>query len=251
MLKVVFPGPPVERPLVFYLAAEEYLARNTDEDCFFTWQCGPTVIFGRNQEMEAEVNVPYCLREGIRMFRRKSGGGCVYADMGNLMISAVTTGNDKPFIFERFISTFALALRKLGYDAWPSGRNDIMVGGKKVSGSAFYSVGSRDIIHATLLCDVDLARMQNAITPPEEKLRGKGIASVRQRVENLSSFSDTTLPEIRASIEGFFCDGEKTLDSAGILAIEKIMETYLDEAFIAGRRHGGGGTFPSGEASRA
>ena len=112
MLNIRFPVPVEDRPLVFFLAAEEYLARNSDEDCFLLWQVGPTVIFGRNQVMEAEVNVPFCREHGIRMFRRKSGGGCVYADRGNLMISAVSSGNDKPFIFEKFISALALALRR-------------------------------------------------------------------------------------------------------------------------------------------
>ena len=102
----------------------------------------------------------------------------------------------------------ALALRRQGFDAWPSGRNDILVSGRKVSGSAFYSIGSRNIIHATLLCDVNLDMMQNAVTPPPEKLRKKGIASVRQRVENLSAFSPTDIAVIRESLAGFFCDGE-------------------------------------------
>ena len=130
MLNIRFPVPVEDRPLVFFLAAEEYLARNSDEDCFLLWQVGPTVIFGRNQVMEAEVNMPFCREHGIRMFRRKSGGGCVYADKGNLMISAVSSGNDKPFIFEKFISALALALRRQGFDAWPSGRNDILVSGR-------------------------------------------------------------------------------------------------------------------------
>ena len=70
-----------ERRLSFYLAMEEWVARRLDEpECFFMWQVAPTVIFGRNQVMENEVNVEYCHEKGIQMFRRKSGGGCVYAD---------------------------------------------------------------------------------------------------------------------------------------------------------------------------
>ena len=232
MLNIRFPVHVEDRPLVFFLAAEEYLARNSDEDCFLLWQVGPTVIFGRNQVMEAEVNVPFCKEHGIRMFRRKSGGGCVYADRGNLMISAVSSGNDKPFIFEKFISALALALRRQGFDAWPSGRNDILVSGRKVSGSAFYSIGSRNIIHATLLCDVNLDMMQNAVTPPPEKLRKKGIASVRQRVENLSAFSPADIAVIRESLAGFFCDGERLLSDTDIGNIERIAESYMDENFI-------------------
>ena len=238
MLNIQFPESRLDRPLVFYLAAEEYLAKTSDEDCLVLWQCGPTVIFGRNQVMEAEVNVPYCRQEGIRMFRRKSGGGCVYADRGNLMISAISTGNDKMFIFSRFISNLALALRQLGFDAWPSGRNDILVAGKKVSGSAFYSAGRRNVVHATLMCDVDLDVMQNAITPPPEKLQKRGISSVRQRVANLSSFSDIGIQEVKDALAKFFCDGERILSPEDMAAVEKIEASYLDETFITGRKNG-------------
>ena len=78
--------------LPFYLAMEEYVARNIykGEDCFFMWQVNPTVIFGRNQVIEDEVNIEYCKSHNIQFYRRKSGGGCVYADMGNVMLSYIT-----------------------------------------------------------------------------------------------------------------------------------------------------------------
>ena len=76
--------------LPFYLAMEEFVARNLDEDeCFFMWQVAPTVIFGRNQLIENEVNLDYCRTHGIQTYRRKSGGGCVYADPDNIMFSYV------------------------------------------------------------------------------------------------------------------------------------------------------------------
>ena len=128
MKRIVLPSPDADRPLAFYLAAEEYLARNSSEDCLLLWQVGPTVIFGRNQNIEAEVNLPFCRENGIAVFRRKSGGGCVYADRGNLMISVMTGGYDKAWLFDKFISSLALFLRQQGFDAWPSGRNDIHSG---------------------------------------------------------------------------------------------------------------------------
>ena len=76
------------RRLSFYLAMEEFVARRLDEsDAFFMWQVEPTVIFGRNQVVENEVNLDYCREHGIHVVRRKSGGGCVYADMDNVMLS--------------------------------------------------------------------------------------------------------------------------------------------------------------------
>ena len=85
------------RRLSFYLAMEEYVARHLDEpDCFFLWQVEPSVIFGRNQVLENEVNVDYCRTHGIKLYRRKSGGGCVYADMDNLMWSFITSWASRP-----------------------------------------------------------------------------------------------------------------------------------------------------------
>ena len=236
MKNIVFPPQETVRPLVFYLAAEEYLARNSEEECLLLWQAGPTVILGRNQDLEAEVNMQFCGRNGIDVFRRKSGGGCVYADRGNLMISVVTGGNDKPFLFDRFISSLALFLRQRGFDAWPSGRNDILVGGRKVSGSAFYSTGYRNVIHATLLCHEDIDTMQMALTPSGEKLRSKGISSVRQRVANLSGFPGSGTDGLEQALTDFFCDGRKILTEADMVRIEALEQEYLDEKFIAGRR---------------
>ena len=63
--------------LCFYLAMEEYVAQRfvDDDDCFFMWQVEPTVIFGRHQVIENEVNIDYCKENGIQFYRRKSGGG--------------------------------------------------------------------------------------------------------------------------------------------------------------------------------
>ena len=91
MRYIVLKGDQGARRLSFYLAMEEYVARHIDEDdLFFMWQVRPTVIFGRNQSLENEVNVDYCRANEIEMYRRKSGGGCVYADMGNVMLSYIS-----------------------------------------------------------------------------------------------------------------------------------------------------------------
>ena len=177
-----------ERSLVFYLAMEEYLARYTEDEAFFVWQVPPTVIIGRNQVMAAEVNLPYCRANGIRVFRRKSGGGCVYSDRGNLMVSCVMSGKDVPFLFENYIRRLALCLRRAGLEAEVSGRNDILVSGKKVSGNAFFSIHGRNVMHGTLLFDCNLEQLENALTPSGTKLQSKGVSSVRQRVGCLRQF---------------------------------------------------------------
>ena len=168
-----------ERRLSFYLAMEEYVARHLDEpDLFFMWQVEPTVIFGRHQVMQNEVNVEYCREHGIQMFRRKSGGGCVYADRDNVMLSYISKEENVGLTFNRFINMLLLVLRQLGIEATGTTHNDVMIGDRKVSGTAFYHLPGRSIVHATMLYDTNMEHMLHAITPSHEKLQQKGIESV-------------------------------------------------------------------------
>ena len=253
MRHVILPDHAV-RDIVFYLAMEEYLARNMTYDAFFLWQAPEVVIIGRNQDLESEVNLSWCMQHGISVFRRHSGGGCVYSDMGNIMVSCITSGGDVAFVFELYLQRLALALRNLGLPVSVSGRNDILLGGRKISGNAFYRLPSRNIVHGTLLYNVSMDNLQNAITPSVLKLASKGIRSVRQRVVNLKDFiedggvqyrslSGAGMPlhdteSLKEYLAGFFCDeAPECLGMEDVAEIEKIRSGYLDPEFIAsGRR---------------
>ena len=174
-----------ERSLAFYLAMEEFVAEWSEGEAFFVWRVLPTVIIGRNQDLEAEVNLDYCLGHGVRVVRRKSGGGCVYSDKGNIMVSFVSRRGEVSAVFDRYLSALTACLCSLGLNAEKSGRNDILVDGRKVSGNAFHQLPDRSIVHGTLLYDTDLDALEEAIRPPVEKLERHGVASVRQRVRNL------------------------------------------------------------------
>ena len=247
-----------ERRLVWYLAMEEYVAHHLsalvppsplgEREAFFIWQVPPTVIFGRNQDMAAEVNVPWCRSHGVRFFRRKSGGGCVYADMGNIMLSYVCDRTDVGFTFDRFLQRLALTLRQLGLDAEKSGRNDILVGGRKVSGNAYTLLPKASIVHGTMLYDSDFDAMIQAITPSREKVESKGVASVRQRVTNvkeelerigrpvsLEAFSGHLLRSFCADPDGVL--QEVVLGEDALAEIGEREKAYLDPAFLAGRHH--------------
>ena len=126
-----------DRKLVYFLAVEEYLAKTLTEG-FFLWSSEPTVIFGRNQDIEAEVNLDYCRRNSIDVFRRKSGGGCVYSDRGNLMLSCVVKDTNVQASFQRYLDSLVNALRGLGLPAVSSRHNDVLVGERKVSGNACF-----------------------------------------------------------------------------------------------------------------
>lgn len=224
------------RRLSFYLAMEEWVARHIDEDdCFFMWQVNPTVIFGRNQLIENEVNVDYCRQHGIDMQRRKSGGGCVYADMSNVMFSYVTKDDNVSLTFNRYINMVVLTLCKLGIDARATGRNDIMIGDRKVSGNAFYHVPSRSIVHGTMLYDTDMRNMVGAITPSDEKLVSKGVKSVRQHIALLKDYTDISLEDFKSHVRTTLCDRETTLTREDVKAIEEIQQQYLSEQFIYGK----------------
>ncbi len=233
MLYIALPQTDTTRRLSFYLAMEEYVARQIPaDDCFFLWQVAPTVIFGRNQEMESEVNVEYCRLHHIQMFRRKSGGGCVYADRSNIMLSYITKGDNVGFAFNRFIDMLLLVLRKMGVQAVGTHHNDVLIGDRKVSGTASYHLPGRCIVHGTLLYDTDMEHMLHAITPSEEKLHTKGIQSVRQRITLLKDHVSQSLDEVKALIRQTLCEDTVELTAADVAAIEQIEQTYEQESFI-------------------
>lgn len=213
-----------ERSLAFYLAMEEFVARSVEGESIFVWRVSPTVIIGRNQDLEAEVNLDYCRSHGVKVVRRKSGGGCVYSDMGNIMISYVSQRGEVAEIFDRYLSSLTACLRALGLNAEKSGRNDVLVEGRKVSGNAFHQLPDRSIVHGTLLYDTDFAALEEAIRPPVEKLVRHGVASVRQRVENLKTYLDPSTIESVVVLEEhlvrYFCDDELVLDADDVRRIE-------------------------------
>ena len=221
------------RQLSFYLAMEEYIARHFEaDDYFFMWQVEPSVIFGRNQIAENEVNFDYCREHGIRVYRRKSGGGCVYADQDNVMMSFVTPNEDVALTFNRFIGMLLLVLRKLGVKATSTTHNDVMIGDRKVSGTAFYHLPGRSIVHSTMLYDTNMDHMLHAITPSHEKLQAKGIESVRQRITFLKDYIPQSLEEFKTFVRSTLCNDERVLTEDEIKGIEALEQTYLDKDFV-------------------
>ncbi len=234
MINITLPSP-APRPLPFYLAMEEYVARQMEEDdCFFLWQVPSTVIFGRNQLIDNEVNMDYCRANGIQTYRRKSGGGCVYADEGNIMLSYITHDERVNFTFNRYINLVALVLCRLGIDAKATGRNDILIDGRKVSGNAFYHLPGRSIVHGTLLYDTNMQHMVGSITPSDEKLVSKGVKSVRQHIALLKDYLTITIEELKQHIINTLCEREICLDYTAVHQIEEIEREYHTDAFIYG-----------------
>ena len=246
---------PSGKRLVWYLAAEEYFAKNIQtlqqgfgkgaenakDICglFFTWIVTPTVIFGRHQVMQNEVNVAFCQTNGIAMYRRKSGGGCVYADEGNLMISYISPSSHSEQVFQNYLDRMSDCLRRMGYDAVKSTHNDIMVGEYKVSGNACFALPNATIVHGTMLYDVNFEMLQQSITPSQEKLAKHGVQSVRQRVKNLKNIANTldwqSTQVLAQKIKEFWCNQTYIPTEKDIQEIDKIEQEYLNLDFIHSR----------------
>ncbi|MBN1231204.1 MAG: lipoate--protein ligase [Anaerolineales bacterium] len=173
------------------LAIEEYLLRNldTEEDVLLFYINEPSIIIGRNQNTLEEINHEYVEKNHIHVVRRLSGGGAVYHDLGNLNFSFISNaGKENVQNFRKFTAPVIEVLQKMGVDAELSGRNDILVGERKISGNAQYSTGKRMYSHGTLLFNSDLSKVGEALNVKMSKISSKGIKSVRSRVANISEF---------------------------------------------------------------
>lgn len=234
----------VRRPLAFFLALEEWVARQMPAgEYIFDWSVGPTVIIGRNQDLDTEVNRDYCRQHGIDIVRRRSGGGCVFADDDNIMFSYITASTEVKSTFSRFTERMAGQLRRLGIGATVGGRNDILVGDRKISGSAFYHLSGRSIVHGTMLYDTDIRHMLNAITPSRAKLASKKVQSVASRIvtarELLPQMSFKQFHE--KLLEGI-AETEYTLTAEQEQQVCAIEQNYYVPGWLERAGHKGGAT---------
>ena len=171
------------------LGVEDWLMDAVGPDdgviCFYVND--PSVIIGRGQNPWAECRLSRMEADGVRLARRISGGGAVYHDRGNLNYSFVMGKNRSDVAAQAGL--ILAALRALGIPAEPSGRNDLLAGGRKFSGSAFCARGDARLHHGTLLVDADLDRLQDYLNVDGRKLSAKGVKSVRARVCNLGALA--------------------------------------------------------------
>lgn len=188
------------------LATEQYLMNNKEfnEPLVLFYIEGPCIIVGRNQNTLEEINHEYVEKNNIVVTRRFSGGGAVYQDLGNLCFSFVVNSDDNNFgDFKSFVQPIVDALKKMGADsAEVSGRNDILVDGKKFSGNAMYTKNGKTFSHGTLSYDVNLDVLTDALKVNADKIQSKGIKSIRSRVTNLKShllpeYQNLTIEEFR------------------------------------------------------
>ena len=231
MTLTLLPDPALRR-LSFFLSLEEYVSSAYGEG-FFLWETAPCVILGRNQDAAAELDLDYCRSHHIEIFRRKSGGGCVFSGPGNLMISCIVPPAPVQESFQTFLEKTAAVLRSLGADAVTTAHNDILCCGRKVSGNACFRTPQAGIIHGTMLYDMDFSLMLPALTPPPEKLDKHRVASVRQRVVNLRElYPSLEMTALKTALTEAFADRSRVLSEAELCKVEQIEQSYLDPDFI-------------------
>ena len=237
MKYIVIPEQPKERMTpAFYFAVEEYVANHfTDDEYFFVWCVPPTLMVGRNQLVANEVNMDYCREHGIGVFRRKSGGGCVFADAGCLQFSYPVKAEKVEETFRKYMGTTASVLQQAGIPAEVTGRNDILIDGMKVAGAAFYTAPHRNIMHNTLLFSSDLDVLRHCIATHKEKLPTKGVASQRKVVTNVGDYTRMTKEELVSFARQKICGDEaRTLTQADMDNIGELEKVWKSKEFIFG-----------------
>jgi len=179
----------------YNMSFDEYCLEqlSLDDPVFYLWQNRPSVIVGLSQSVYSEVNLQYLEQKNITLARRVTGGGAVYHDLQNLNYTIVGKSADLDKDYPDYLHHMINALTSLGVPATLSGRNDIMVDGRKCSGYAKRVYKDRLMIHGTLMFDVDIDELTKALAAPGSKLSASGVASVRSRVANLKDY----LPQYR------------------------------------------------------
>ena len=189
----------------FNFALEEYLLKKTNEDLFRLWMCDPCISVGKNQNTISEINADYVKENSIPIVRRLSGGGAVFHDLGNLNFTFISCNNNSFSDFKKFTQPIINLLKTLGINAEFSGRNDLLINGKKFSGNAQYNYKNKVIHHGTLLFSSQISNLSNALKVKPIKLESKGIKSVKSRVTNISDhlYTPMDISEFRSLLMNY------------------------------------------------
>ena len=220
------------------LALEQFVFDDLDRShsYFMLWQNHNSIIVGKHQNTLEEINAAFVKEKGIRVVRRLSGGGAVYHDLGNLNFTFITDADKQGGIdFAVFCEPIRNALLSLGVPVEISGRNDMIVDGKKFSGNAQYIKEGRVMHHGTILYDSDMGVLSQALKPGVDKIESRGVKSVQSRVTNIRPYmkTDMSVTDFWAALKDFmvsaFDMGELTLGPEQNAAVEELKEKIYSQ----------------------
>ncbi len=178
------------------LVLEEHFFNNMSHTVLLVWRHRPSVVVGRSTRLDLEVDCEAAVRLGIPVMRRKSGGGAVYHDEGNINFSLILpTPSDKRVYPGWIYSVGTLLLRGLigllGLESWVENKSDIVVDGWKVSGGAAYISAGKALYHATLLVESNIPLLHMLVKPRLDLVAKGFVTPAKYRPANLSTFDST------------------------------------------------------------
>ncbi len=172
----------------FNLASEEYLLKNFQEDLFLLYRNTPSIVVGKHQNTLAEINLPFVQEQEILVARRISGGGTVFHDLGNLNFAFFTSGKEGELVdYKRATLPILEALKEMGLEARLGKRNELLLKGLKISGTASHVFKQRVLHHGTLLFSSEMGKLSAALKSEKERFTDRAVKSVRSRVTNISN----------------------------------------------------------------
>lgn len=230
------------------LAIEEYMTFHVKENevILFLWQNQNTVVIGRNQNAWSECNINAMEEDKIHLARRMSGGGAVFHDTGNLNFTFIA--RDNLYDTERQTEIILNACRDLGLDAEKTGRNDLVIDGRKFSGHAYYSSKGFNYHHGTILVDVSSDKMMKYLNVSDRKLKSNGVRSVVSRVINIKDLLpgmsvDDIIKSFKSSLKKeFMKEYQKDADRTVVKVIpvpeadEELNRKYASEEWRFGKK---------------
>lgn len=207
----------------YNLATEEHLLKNRSEDIFFLYINSPSIISGKHQNILAEINFKAAQKLNLNVYRRLSGGGTVYHDLGNLNFCFITNTRQGELInFRHYSTLIADSLVKLGLKPTIGTRNDIMLDGMKISGNASHVFKNRSLHHGTLLFDSNLTHLNDCLSNDLKKYEDKAVKSVKSVVTNIADHL-TTPTGIEAFKSHIFNTISETNESNLLLNEDELM----------------------------
>ncbi len=224
----------------FNLALEEYLLREKNGEYFVLWRDEPCIVVGKNQNTLSEINEEYIKKHDIKVVRRQSGGGAVFHDLGNLNFTFIVEDDGKKFNdFQTFVIPIIGVLNELGVKAEFSGRNDLLIDGKKFSGNAQCKYKNRVMHHGTLLFSSDIVNLSDALISKPIKFSDKAVKSVSSRITNISEHLQESFSVIDFKNKIFeYIDKEEkdkvitTLDNKEIEEVKNLVKTKYETRFL-------------------